>query len=71
MNCLTCKTWRMKGAPLIRHGFGLCMGKTGSNTVPGHSCPQHQPAPPATIAARRAWFLKPAKATYTAGEATT
>lgn len=69
MKCIDCKNWRMKGAPLIAHGYGQCQVKSGSNTTATHSCQQHQAAPAATVAARVKWFAKPAKATPTTTEA--
>ena len=69
MKCIDCKNWRMKGAPLIAHGYGQCQVKSGSNTTAEHSCQQYQAAPAATVAARLKWFAKPAKATRTATEA--
>lgn len=59
-NCTTCRNWRLKGAPLLRHGFGQCLSKVGANTTPEHSCRQHKEAPEATVEARRVWLSKSA-----------
>jgi hypothetical protein len=68
MTCIDCKNWRMKGAPLIAHGYGQCLTQSGSNTTADHVCPQHQAAPAATTATRIKWFAKPAKVTSTTTE---
>lgn len=69
MTCKTCQNWRLKGAPLLRHGYGQCMDRTGANTTPEHSCGRHKQAPEATVKARAVWLL--AKAISTNGKAET
>lgn len=66
MKCVECANITSQGVParLARCGLALCRvlpQPTGTFFTVEYErqCPQHQPAPDATVAARRAWLAPP------------
>jgi len=57
MNCTTCARWKLKGAPLAKHGFGRCeLGPEWRSTGPLKTCDRHKPAHAEVIAPRVKWL---------------